>query len=70
MGERLIRTRCVCGWESVGPVDEVVAATLEHGQLIHNMASTREQVLAQAEVVEAGDAAAAASSPGGRAPRG
>jgi hypothetical protein len=41
-----ITVRCVCGWESAGPVDEVVAATTEHGRRVHNMVATREQVLA------------------------
>jgi predicted small metal-binding protein len=49
----LLRTRCVCGWESTGGEDEVVAATLDHGLRVHNMAGTREQVLERAERVEA-----------------
>jgi hypothetical protein len=43
-----ITVRCVCGWETSGTPDEVVAATSEHGQRIHNMAATREQILAMA----------------------
>jgi predicted small metal-binding protein len=46
MGE--ITVRCVCGWESTGGTDEVVAATTEHGRRVHNMVATREQVLAMA----------------------
>ena len=38
--------RCGCGWEISGSLDEVVDATIEHGQRVHNMAATREQVLA------------------------
>jgi uncharacterized protein len=45
----LLRTRCVCGWESTGSEDEVVAATLDHGLRVHNMPGTREDVLARAE---------------------
>jgi hypothetical protein len=43
-----ITVRCVCGWESTGPTDEVVVATTEHGRRVHNMAATRDQVLAMA----------------------
>ena len=52
MGQQL-RTRCVCGWETTGPEDEVVAATLDHGLRVHNMGGTREDVLARAERVPA-----------------
>jgi hypothetical protein len=52
----VLRTRCVCGWESTGGEDEVVAATLDHGLRVHNMAGTREQVLERAERVEASPA--------------
>ena len=52
MGQQL-RTRCVCGWESTGSEDEVVAATLDHGRKVHNMGGTREDVLARAERVPA-----------------
>jgi uncharacterized protein len=45
----ILRTSCVCGWETSGPEDEVVAATLDHGLNVHNMAGTREQVLERAE---------------------
>ena len=43
-----ISTSCACGWSASGPVDEVVDATAEHGLRLHNMAATREQILAQA----------------------
>ena len=45
----MLRTSCVCGWESTGSEDEVVAATLDHGLRVHNMSGTREQVLERAE---------------------
>jgi len=57
-----ITVRCVCGWETSGPPDEVVAATSEHGQRIHNMSATREQILAMA--VPVNDSAAAAPGEG------
>jgi len=41
----VVTNRCACGWEATGPVDEVVAATIDHGSRIHNMTATREQVL-------------------------
>jgi predicted small metal-binding protein len=43
-----LRVRCACGWETVGVEDEVVEATQEHGRRMHNMAATRDQVLAMA----------------------
>lgn len=46
--ERRLTVRCACGWEIVGVEREVVAATQEHGRKIHNMSSTREEVLALA----------------------
>lgn len=49
-----LRTRCACGWEVVGPEDEVVTATIDHGQRVHNMVATREAVLAAAERLPAG----------------
>ena len=52
MGDTL-RTSCVCGWETTGPEDEVVAATLDHGLRVHNMGGTREQVLERAERLDA-----------------
>jgi predicted small metal-binding protein len=53
-----ITVRCACGWEWAGDVEAVVAATQDHGTRIHNMASTREEVLAMA----VDDGAATASS--------
>ena len=44
--EDIVTNRCACGWEITGPVDEVVEATIDHGARIHNMAATREDVLA------------------------
>lgn len=38
--------RCVCGWEITGSLDAVVDATVDHGKRIHNMDTTRDQVLA------------------------
>lgn len=40
-----LTVRCVCGWETTGSADEVVAATQEHGRRVHNMLATREDVL-------------------------
>src|SRR5262245_29880953 len=59
----LLRTSCVCGWETTGPEDEVVAATLDHGLRVHNMGGTREDVLARAERVTPDDGAAAHPEP-------
>jgi hypothetical protein len=56
-----LTVRCVCGWQVRGSEDEVVVATREHGERLHNMAATREQVLAMAV---ASEPAAAAEAPG------
>jgi predicted small metal-binding protein len=52
---RTLRVRCACGWEIRGSEEEVVAATEEHGQRLHNMIPTRDQVLAM--VVDPGEEA-------------
>jgi predicted small metal-binding protein len=44
-----LTVRCACGWETHGSEDEVVEATTEHGLRLHNMAATREQIVAMAE---------------------
>jgi predicted small metal-binding protein len=46
------RLGCACGWEVIGTEDEVVAATQEHAEQVHNMKATREDVLARIESVE------------------
>ena len=58
-----LRVGCVCGWEVIGSADVVVPAVLEHGEKIHNMSGTAEQVLANAErvVVTEGQETSAAS---------
>ncbi len=48
MGVQTITVRCACGWEMAGPEEEVIVATIEHGRRLHNMAATREEVLAMA----------------------
>jgi predicted small metal-binding protein len=60
-----LRVRCACGWEVVGSEDEVVAATQEHGRRMHNMAATREQVLAMAVGAAGTDATAGAGDTAG-----
>ncbi|HKX76837.1 MAG TPA: DUF1059 domain-containing protein [Acidimicrobiia bacterium] len=47
----MLKVTCACGWETVGDEDEVVEAAQEHGRQIHNMESSREQVLALARPV-------------------
>ena len=53
---RHLRVGCACGWEVVGTEAEVVPAVLEHGERVHNMRGTREDVLANAERVDASGA--------------
>jgi hypothetical protein len=48
MDDEAITVRCVCGWETTGPEEEVVVATIEHGRRLHNMTATRDEVLAMA----------------------
>jgi predicted small metal-binding protein len=48
MEQANLRIRCACGWEVRGTEDEVVPATQEHGLRLHNMAATRDEVLAMA----------------------
>ena len=48
MDDETITIRCACGWETTGREDVVVAETVEHGRQMHNMAPTREDVLAMA----------------------
>ncbi|HEV8545085.1 MAG TPA: hypothetical protein VGQ64_02230 [Candidatus Limnocylindrales bacterium] len=48
MDDETITVRCVCGWETTGPEEDVVVATIEHGVRLHNMTATREEVLAMA----------------------
>lgn len=43
-----IRIRCACGWETTGTEDEVVAATMDHGERVHNMRAPRDAILAMA----------------------
>lgn len=50
--EQLLHVGCVCGWEVVGTEDEIVPAVIDHGERIHNMPGTREQVLANAKPAE------------------
>lgn len=43
-----LQVACVCGWETLGSEDEVIVATQTHGREVHNMETTREQVLEMA----------------------
>jgi predicted small metal-binding protein len=69
MIDETITVRCVCGWETSGPQDDVVAATVEHGQRLHNMTATRDEVLAMAVATPDPRMAQPADS-GAGAPRG
>jgi len=41
--------KCDCGFETSGSEQELVPAVQKHGREAHNMAVTREQVLAMAK---------------------
>ena len=45
----LLVVRCECGWEARGDADTVVALVSKHASEVHNMRSTREQILSRAE---------------------
>jgi predicted small metal-binding protein len=47
-----LKVSCACGWEVSGTEHEVVAATQQHGREVHNMETTREQVLEMAAPAE------------------
>jgi hypothetical protein len=49
---RLLRVRCVCGWEAIDELEQAVGSAIEHGRRIHNMTATREVILATAEWVD------------------
>ena len=48
MDDEMITVRCVCGWETTGAEADVVVATTEHERRLHNVALTRDEVLAMA----------------------
>jgi predicted small metal-binding protein len=48
MNDEMITVRCACGWETTGPEEDVVVATIEHGHRLHNMTASRDEVLAMA----------------------
>ena len=54
MNDETLVVRCACGWEVRGTADEVVPATQDHGRRVHNMAATREEVLAMAVAADTG----------------
>lgn len=45
MTDAPMRLRCACGWETSGTEEELIAAATEHGERVHNMRPTRDQVL-------------------------
>ena len=42
----MLHLRCACGWEAAGTEDQLIAAATEHGERVHNMRVTRDEVLA------------------------
>jgi predicted small metal-binding protein len=61
VNEPPLRLRCACGWETSGTIDELVVAATDHGQRLHNMRPTRDEILAM--VVAADDQASAERRP-------
>ena len=41
-------SRCECGFEARGTLDDLLAVVQKHGRDVHNMPATREQVQAMA----------------------
>ena len=48
MSPATLHLRCACGWEADGTEAEVIAAATEHGLRVHNMRTTRGEILAMA----------------------
>lgn len=48
----LKRLRCECGWEVTGAEDDVIPQVIDHGERLHNMQATPDQVRARLETVE------------------
>jgi predicted small metal-binding protein len=44
--------KCACGWEVTGTEEEVITATQEHAEKLHNMHASREEVLSRIEVAK------------------
>ena len=42
---------CMCGWQTRGTDDEIVAAIQEHGEIEHGRRPSREEILELAVVV-------------------
>lgn len=55
MAQEHLTVRCECGWETTGTEDEVVAATQQHGEDVHNMRASRADVLAMSTPIEETD---------------
>jgi hypothetical protein len=47
-----LEVTCECGWSFRGPEDDVVAATIAHGQSVHQIELSHEQARAAARPVE------------------
>jgi predicted small metal-binding protein len=45
--------KCACGWQISGPQEEVVPAVIEHGEKVHNMKATADEVIASLNAAEA-----------------
>jgi uncharacterized protein DUF1059 len=52
---------CLCGWQTRGTEDEIVAAIQDHGEQAHGRRPTREEILALAVDLDepSGDAGSA-----------
>lgn len=50
-----MRLRCACGWEARGTEEELVIAATEHGERVHNMRPTRDEVVAMVITHPPGD---------------
>jgi predicted small metal-binding protein len=46
MTDATMRLRCACGCEAAGTEEELITAATDHGEKVHNMRPTREEVLA------------------------
>ena len=53
MTDEPMRVRCACGWETIGPENDVVSAAMKHGEQVHNMRASRDEILAMAVPLDA-----------------
>lgn len=63
-GAEIRRLRCACGWEATGTEAELVVAAQDHGQRVHNMTPSRDEVMDMVlPIVPGGQAPSSSAGP-------